>query len=210
MSTWVRDVEFVPKPRNRGNGVTRPHPAHLAKLAEIEEMNHSGAEQIGELTEKEFLVAGTALYLGEGTKSGQSLSVANTDPEVIRFFMAWARRFFEIDKSRWRGMLYLHDGLDLEAAAAHWAAVAGIPPGQFTKPYRAVPDVGIRHNKHEFGCFTARYTSTRVARAAPGPVPRPDSVEGSSRHSGVAQLAEQSAVNRFVVGSSPTPGATPP
>ena len=33
VSVWVRDVEFTPKPRNRGNNVTKPHPLHVAKLA---------------------------------------------------------------------------------------------------------------------------------------------------------------------------------
>ena len=36
VSVWVRDVEFVPKPRNRGHESHRPHPLHVRKLAEIE------------------------------------------------------------------------------------------------------------------------------------------------------------------------------
>ena len=35
-SVWVRDVEFTPKPRNRGAAGQRPHPMHLAKLAELD------------------------------------------------------------------------------------------------------------------------------------------------------------------------------
>lgn len=169
-SVWVRDVDFVPKPRSRGNRVTKPHPAHLRKLAEIEEMNRWGTEQIGELSDKEFLVAGAALYWGEGHKTDGEAALANTDPDAIRLFVAWMRQFFDIEESRWRGSTYLHQGLDLDAAQQHWAQVSGIPVSQFHAPYRAVPDATIRLTKHEYGCFTARYGSARVHRAVMGVV----------------------------------------
>ncbi|MGZ6927725.1 MAG: hypothetical protein ACXVJF_13480 [Acidimicrobiia bacterium] len=35
---------------------------------------------------------------------------------MVRFFCAWLRRYFEIDESRLRVRVYLHEGLDLEAA----------------------------------------------------------------------------------------------
>jgi hypothetical protein len=47
-------------------------------------MNRWGAQQIGQLTEKEFLVAGAALYWGEGGKTTSEIYVANTDPDVIQ------------------------------------------------------------------------------------------------------------------------------
>jgi len=171
VSLWVRDVPFTPRPRDRAgrrNVVKRPHPAQLAKLAEIEAMNRWGADQIGVLSEREFLVAGAALYLGEGAKTKSRVAMANTDPAIIRLFVAWVRHWFEVDESRWRGNLYLHQGLDLEAATSFWSSVSAIPPEQFNKPYRAMPDAGIRHNKHEHGCFTAVYSSARTQRAVMG------------------------------------------
>ena len=41
---------------------------------------------------------------------------------MIAFFLAWLRRFFEVDESRLRLRLYLHEGLDLDAANAFWSA----------------------------------------------------------------------------------------
>lgn len=49
-----------------------------------------------------------------------------------------------------------------------WSEVAAAPVEQFGKPYRAVPDVGIRHNKHEFGCATLTYSCTKTHRAIMG------------------------------------------
>jgi hypothetical protein len=94
------------------------------------------------LSEREFLVAGVALYAGEGTKRDGAVRFANSDPRMIFFFFCccWLRRLYEIDESRLRVRLYLHEGLDLAATIAYWSSVTAIPPSQFAKPYRAVPD----------------------------------------------------------------------
>lgn len=67
-----------------------------------------------------------------------------------------------------RVAVYLHEGLDIAAATEHWSLVTGVPTTQFTKPYRAVPDAGIRHNKHEHGCATVRYCCSRTHRTIMG------------------------------------------
>jgi hypothetical protein len=93
---------------------------------------------------------------------------ANSDAAMIRFFCSWFRRFFEIDEARLRARVYLHQGLDLDAAQAHWSDVTGIPLDQFGKAYRAVPDPTIRRNKHEFGCFYLDYSCSRTHRQIMG------------------------------------------
>jgi hypothetical protein len=87
---------------------------------------------------------------------------------MIRFFCAWFRHFFEIDEARLRGRVYLHEGLDLEAATTHWSKVTGIPTDQFRKPYRAIADPTIRRNKHEFGCAYVDYSCSYTHRQVMG------------------------------------------
>lgn len=167
VSLWVRDVEFIRAPR-RYSPNRRPHPMHVAKLAEIEELRVAGIARIGLLSEREFLMAGLALYAGEGTKGDGEVKFTNSDASMMAFFCDWFRRFFPIDEERLRVRLYLHEGLDLAAAITFWSNVTNVPPSQFTKPYRAVPDAGIRHNKHEHGCAALRYGSTRIHREIMG------------------------------------------
>ena len=146
VSVWVRDVPFTPSKRRYGPQ-RRTHPAHTAKLRQIEELDELGIQRIGTLGEEAFLVAGIALYAGEGTKSDGTVSFANTDPRMVAFFCAWLRRFFVIDESRLRVRVYLHEGLDLDAAERHWSDVTGVPRTQFRAPYRAVADPTIRRNE---------------------------------------------------------------
>jgi hypothetical protein len=71
------------------------------------------------VSEREFLVAGVALYAGEGSKTDGCVRFANSDPRMIYFYCCWLRRFFTVDESRLRVHLYLHEGLDLASAIAH-------------------------------------------------------------------------------------------
>ncbi len=170
VSLWVRDVEFVPRPRNRGHRSMKPHPLHLARLAEIERCREEGRARIGRLSEREFLVLGLALYAGEGGKTNGEVRFANTDPRMIFVFVTWLRHFFVIDESRLRVRLYLHEDLDLQSAVEFWSRLTGIPPEQFGRPYRAVADATLRRNRHVFGCPGVSYCCTTTHRRVMGMV----------------------------------------
>jgi hypothetical protein len=164
VSLWVGDVDFTPRPRNRGHRSQRPHPLHVAKLAEIERCRREGLERIGRLSEREFLVFGLALYAGEGAKRDGGVRFANSDPRLVLAFVTWLRCFFVITESRLRVKLYLHHGLDLDEAIRYWSDLTKIPAEQFTKPYRAVVDPTIRSSKHVYGCPSIVYSCTTTHR----------------------------------------------
>ncbi len=197
-----RGVHAVPR-------VTRgrrrdPKALQRRKQGEIDRLLEEGRARIGRLSDREFLVAGVALYAGEGSKRDGSVVFANSDPRMVVFFCSWLRHFFEVDESRLRVRLYPHQGLDLAAAIAFWSELTGIPASQFVKPYRAVPDPSIRTAKHVHGCVGVRYSCSD-----------PPKHHGARRraaerrcHSGVAQSAERLPVKEMVASSSLAPGAT--
>jgi len=166
VSLWVRDMNIEVR-RRRPVG-RRPNALHAAKLAEIEDCNRLGIERIGVLSDEAFLAAGAALYAGEGAKTTNEVEFANTDPAMVAFFCAWFRRFFAVDESKLRVRVYLHEGLDLDAAEAFWSAVTHVPRTQFRAAYRAKPDPSIRKAKHIYGCAYVRYASARTMREIMG------------------------------------------
>jgi hypothetical protein len=168
VSLWVRDVAFEPRPRVDRGRRRAPNALQRRKQAEIDRLLAEGRQRVGRLSEREFLVAGVALYAGEGSKGDGRIHFANSDPRMIVFFCTWLRRFFEVDESRLRVHLYLHQGLDLAAATAFWSSLTGIPPVQFVKPYRAVPDPSIRRAKHVHGCVGVRYSCSATHRSIMG------------------------------------------
>lgn len=173
VSLWTRDVAFTPdldRTRDRRHAARQrgPNALQRRKQAEIDRLLAEGAARIGTLSERDFLIAGVALYAGEGAKRDGQVALANTNPNFIAFFCAWLRRFFTVDEARLRVKLYLHEGLDLEAAVRFWTRITDIPPEQFGKPYRAVPDEGIRHTKHSMGCATVQYCCCKTHRTVMG------------------------------------------
>jgi transcriptional regulator with XRE-family HTH domain len=168
VSLWVRDVAFQPRLWRRGGGVRPPNALQRRKAAEIERFRAEGRERVDKLSEREFLVAGAALYAGEGSKD--KLKFTNTNEAMVRLYCAWLRQFFTIDESRLRCQLYLHQGLDLTRATRQWSDVTGIPVSQFWRPYRAKPDASIRRAKHPYGCANVVYLSSTTHRAVMGVV----------------------------------------
>lgn len=170
VSVWVRDVAFDrAPPRSRAAARHRaPNALERRKRAEIEGLLEEGLARVGQLSERDLLIAGTALYAGEGSKRDGAVHFANSDPRMVGLFCRWLRTFFAVDETRLRVRLYLHEGLDLDAATAFWSEVTGIPPTQFNAPYRAVPNAGIRHTKHVHGCVGIRYASSTTHRTVMG------------------------------------------
>jgi transcriptional regulator with XRE-family HTH domain len=158
VSAWVRDVQFVPKPRNRGHAEHRPHPLHVRKLAEIERCRVEAEALIGTLSERDLTMFCLALYAGEGSKTEGAVKFANTSPTLSRVFITWLRQVFDVDETRLRVTLYLHSDLDLDAANEFWSSALSVPIGQFPKPYRAQADSTMRNNRHIHGCATIGYS----------------------------------------------------
>jgi transcriptional regulator with XRE-family HTH domain len=164
VSTWVRDVAFTPKPRNRGHVDQQPHPLHLKKIAEIERCRIEAEAAFGILTERDRDLFVLGLYAGEGAKTGSHVSMANTNPSYLRTFVAWLREEIGVDEARLRARLYLHEGLDLDAATCFWSDALDIPISQFHRPYRAPANESRRRAKHRYGCATVIYSSVSVHR----------------------------------------------
>lgn len=141
VSLLTRDVDFAARRGRYGARRRGPNALQRRKAEEIERLLAEGRERIGQLSEKEFLVAGTALYAsalllsGRNSPTGRALSASGS--------RRWSRCELLVGRHR-------HPGL----------AVG--------KPYRAVPDVGIRHNKHEHGCISVGYGCSRTHRAIMG------------------------------------------
>src|SRR5215216_355681 len=156
MRPWATGASSPNGSRHASCGA--PNALQRRRQAEIDRLVEEGRARVGRLSEREFLVAGVALYAGEGAKRDGAVTFANSDLRMVAFYCAWLRRFFEIDETRLRVRLYLHQGLDLAASISYWSALTGVPPSQFQKPYRAVPDPSIRHTRHVHGCVTINYS----------------------------------------------------
>jgi hypothetical protein len=88
------------------------------------------AVQVGELSDRELLLAGTVLYWAEGSKSKpwgrrEYLELINSDPDVIRLFVAWLN-LLGVSSDRLHYRVHIHESADVDAAERYWADVVGV------------------------------------------------------------------------------------
>lgn len=151
LSLWLRDLPKperphpgpVPKERNMTQEEWEDHcanrwAAHQRRGAEERRAEVvAAARQVGELTDRELLIAGAMVYWAEGAKTKPwnrraSVVLINSDPDLIRLFL----RFLELlgwgtDRLTFR--VSIHESAGVERAVRFWAKTVGVPPDRFRK-----------------------------------------------------------------------------
>ncbi|MBI2625931.1 hypothetical protein HYW68_02705 [Candidatus Parcubacteria bacterium] len=102
---------------------------------ENEQFRAVGRRGIGTLSKRELLVAGAALYWGEGTKSEKRpspmLALSNSDPRLVALFMRFVREILGVPEDRIRSGVHIYPNLTAEKARRFWAKVTGLPADKF-------------------------------------------------------------------------------
>jgi hypothetical protein len=145
VSLWVRDLPKIPRfstpegKRRSAEGARRywaaRRPIYEASRAAVRE---AAAAQIGDLTDRELLIAGAIAYWCEGTKNkpyrrSDRVVFVNSDPDLIRFFL----RFLDATgtaRTRLSFRIYIHENADVVAAQRFWLEATGAPSDQFLTP----------------------------------------------------------------------------
>jgi hypothetical protein len=140
VSLWVRDLPCPERFRyvhseRRQEGLRKYNEARTAgHMAETE----AAAAEIGQLTDRELLIAGAIAYWCEGTKSkpyrhADRVVFINSDPGLIRFYL----RFLQaagVDRDDLILRVCIHESADAKAAQRFWVEVAGVSTSQFRSP----------------------------------------------------------------------------
>ena len=145
VSLWVRDLPSPPalsyaENRRRSAEGARRYWAKERKVREALRTDEvaSAAADIGDVTDRELLVAGAIAYWCEGTKrkarhGSEKVVFVNSDPGLIRFFLRFLTAV-GIKSADLSFCVLIHETADVEAAEHFWQEATGAPAGQFTKP----------------------------------------------------------------------------
>lgn len=91
-------------------------------------------KRFARLSKDAFFIAGLMLYLGEGGKQDYArISLANTDPKIIKFFIKWLIIFFDVYKEEIKIQLHLYENMDIGQEEKFWQKVLGFNEEQFYK-----------------------------------------------------------------------------
>ena len=107
VSLWCRDLKLsreqvnkllkskesnITRGRLKGAQIQRDKRINAIKLAEKE------AKRLKKLTNKEYLIAGLALYLAEGSKKMDRVQFTNMNPAMINFMLKWFLKFYNVSR----------------------------------------------------------------------------------------------------------------
>ncbi|MBI3305718.1 helix-turn-helix domain-containing protein [Candidatus Nomurabacteria bacterium] len=93
------------------------------------------AKRIGNISDREFLIAGLFLYWAEGSKTKAfAIGLTNTNPTMLILFIRWLK-FFDVPKSKLKVHLHLYSDMNIKKQINFWSKTLDIPVSQFRKPY---------------------------------------------------------------------------
>lgn len=93
-------------------------------------------KEIPRLSRKDLLILGTALYWGEGTtrekqRGYQRIAFSNSDPEMVKVFMAYLRKVLEVKEDKIKAEIHTYPNLSKERATRFWSINTGLPTKRF-------------------------------------------------------------------------------
>lgn len=102
-----------------------------------ENIHKKAVKEIGKLTRRDVLIAGVALYWGEGFKKDHLVGLATTDVGIAKFYIKWLRVCFNISHDRLILRLTINEERikDINMVSNFWCKELGIDKSQFSKPY---------------------------------------------------------------------------
>ncbi len=109
------------------------------------------------LSKRELYIAGLFLYWGEGSKNIEAaLSVSNSDPAVLRFFIFWVTKVLFFPKERLKVYLQLYNDMDIRKELSYWSGLLNISPCQFGRPHVKKTSSQRINHKGSFGHGTCQ------------------------------------------------------
>lgn len=102
------------------------------------------------------------LFWCEGSKNKSRVSFINSDPDMIKTFLTLLRKSFQIDESKFRALIHIHEYHNKKEIESFWSIATNIPLNQFNKSYLK-PNTGKNKHKDYKGCCNIRYYDSKIA-----------------------------------------------
>jgi transcriptional regulator with XRE-family HTH domain len=102
VSLWVRDIELSPSQRAAlRNKISGGWSANAIAARRRRRLSQEGGRALVRDADPLF-VAGIMLFWAEGAKARNEAGIVNSDPELVRFFVRFLRRFYGVPDDRFR------------------------------------------------------------------------------------------------------------
>ena len=170
-SIWLRNVQITPTGQDRmikhkEQNRYKMQQEWIAKRNNTSRVYQKSAKELIEHTNispnvTKFICS--TLFWAEGSKHTNHVAFTNSDPMMIKTFITLLRRSYNLDESKFRITVHLHEYHDKTQIMQFWSEITKVPLKQFIKPYLK-PHTAIRKHDNYKGCITIRYYDVQIAR----------------------------------------------
>jgi hypothetical protein len=161
-SNWFANRPFTPNPelleRVKSGSMKNGQLRHNEKVANIDKALRSAAKEIGKLSKRDLWMIGLGLYMGEGSKSIESVRIVNSDPDIIRFAMRWFREICKLENDNFALSLNLYPDSNEDEAIKYWSKITNLTRANFKKTHvdERSNKMRIHANKLPYGTLQVR------------------------------------------------------
>lgn len=99
----------------------------------------------------------------EGSKFRKRVEVTNTDPRMLKMFSVFLLEICNVEQSKIKGRLQIHEGNSIPKATKFWAENCSIDEKNITVTVRK-PVTSLRKNIHLYGIFSVQYNSVGLKK----------------------------------------------
>lgn len=138
LSSYLSRVPYTPNKHTRNSiGKARAKSGQTKARIKNESLafaKYQAAKDIGQLSERDILMVGIGLYIGEGSKTQDIIRVVNSDVRVINLFIKWLC-IFGYNKKNLAIRIHLYPDSDITKVESYWSLKTGLNKCQFQKAY---------------------------------------------------------------------------
>lgn len=118
---------------------------HKEKLASFLYAKVLAEKDVGEITKRDLFMLGLGIYIGEGTKDGNTVRIVNANYKIIKLTIRWLKEVCGLKTDNFVIRLHIYPDNNIAECVEYWSKQTGIPTNQFLKT-----QVDIRKNKKVF------------------------------------------------------------
>jgi hypothetical protein len=174
LSDWLKDIKISKQAKDRlkakssiaGIAALIKHNKNQTVLAKerAENIQAETMLEVESISLKDLKLIGTALYLGEGGKTGDRVDFTNSDPQIIKIIMKFFREVCEVKQDKFVVQLSLHNAELITEAKVYWSDLTGIPIEQFIKINLSISKYSKKRRKNilPFGTIQIRICDVKL------------------------------------------------
>lgn len=137
LSDWLHNIPFTPNKHTIetiGNArIASGKYKHNVKVESLKKAELQAERDIGTLSDRDIIMLGLAIYIGEGSKTDRITRIVNSDPKIIKFAIKWFDVSFGVKIVQLKVRLHLYPDSNEKECIEYWSNSTGIPVSQFYK-----------------------------------------------------------------------------